>query len=330
MDTAIPSFVPVIGSSFDNLAQQQAGWAGFNANVQWQNLDSFQRATDARNNYFQTVAEMRRADQQRQQAEQAAADADAVRQYQFNVNAKLDANQQDIERQKIAAQTAAKNYLDQRKQAVADAKDNEVAADALAGEGHFDTAQELDAALPNSTPMVKAALWAKNQQARQQLSQQYDFAGNLAKKENEKKILGTEVAKGDAAIPQTAAESGYAWYNPAKYNPLRLLGIGALARAAGGATVAAPDTSWFDALQKRQTSLNTELAPVEKQGLDANGIVLDPQTGQWKPASTPSWLARQPKPLKQLDRATALQYLTKANGDKTVARQMASADGYSY
>lgn len=274
------TFQPVIGSGFDALAEQQRGWSGFNANVNRQNLDSFQRATEARNNYFQTVAEMQRADAQRQQQEQASAQADAVRQYQFNVDTQLEKGQQAIESQKIKAQTAAKDYTDARKQALADAKDSEIAADALASAGHFDTEKELNDALPNSTPLVKTALWEKNQQARQQLTQQYNFTGDIAKKENLKAGLTGMVA----ALP-TSKEAAASYATGAdKYKTWPFY-------------TAPPDTSWYDARKAAMggeaAKLGQELAPVEKQGLDQNGIVLDPATGQYKAASTPAWLQTQ-------------------------------------
>lgn len=277
---AIPSFVPVIsGSGFDGLAQQQAGWQGFNANVQRQNLDSFARANDARNNYFETVAQMQRADAQRQQASQDQADADAVKQYRFDVGTQLDKAQQDIERQKIAATSAAKDYTDARKQALADAKDNEAAADALASAGHFDTQEELNKALPNSTPLVKTALWDKNQQARQQLTQQYNFTGDLAKKEN-RKIGLTSLADSMTTPPTPAypiANTTWPFYTTP------------------------PDTSWFNerkaAIQKSAGRDSATLLPIEKQGLDQNGIVLDTATGQYKPANTPAWIPQAQAPV---------------------------------
>lgn len=293
------TFVPVIGSGFDSIADQQRGWQGYNANVDRANLDSFSRANDARNNYFLTVAQMQRDDNLRQQQQASQADAENFRRYQFGVNNDLDKAQQDIERQKIQASDAAKAYQDSRKQALADAKDNEIAADALAGNGHFNTKDELDKALPNSTPLVRAALWEKNTQARQQIGQQYDFTGGIAKKENLKTGL-TDMA---TALPASkdakpAYNDSYAqksWlpdittalpYGIGRYNP-----IGAAARWLG---TTAPDTSWYDARKGAMTTeaanLGRELAPIEKQGLDQNGVVLDPATGRYKPAVTPAWI----------------------------------------
>ncbi len=55
----IPGFVPLIGSSFDALAAQQAGWAGFNANVEQANLARLAAQQSNQNQWLRDVAVMR-------------------------------------------------------------------------------------------------------------------------------------------------------------------------------------------------------------------------------------------------------------------------------
>jgi len=292
-------FEPIISSSFDGLAQQRAGYANQNANVQRQNLNSFERANEERNNYFTTIAAMRRADAQRQADEQAQQQALNFRRYQFDVGAGLDREQQNIDRQRIGANNAFKAAEDNRKIALNDARDSEIAADALAAEGHFNSLDELNQALPNTNPIVKAAIWEKNRQAREQIGQQYNFTSNLAKDENQKSVLGnlTETPPKYEAPP---------WYNQVENKVLRMLprinpltaaydyfSGGKLADAVPFQLEPTPNTSWFDALQKRKSKLDTTLAPIEKQGLDQNGVILDSTTGRYKPTSTPPWLRSQ-------------------------------------
>ena len=75
-----PSFVPVIGSSFDSIAAQQAGWAGFNQRQDEANLARMQQAEQAQNQWFSRLAELQQhqaglQDMASQQAAQAARQA---------------------------------------------------------------------------------------------------------------------------------------------------------------------------------------------------------------------------------------------------------------
>lgn len=73
----IPSFVPIIGSSFDALSNQQAGWAGFSANVENENARRAAAAQQNLNNYFANLSASRQAAADRSvslQLQQDAAD----------------------------------------------------------------------------------------------------------------------------------------------------------------------------------------------------------------------------------------------------------------
>jgi hypothetical protein len=72
---AIPSFVPLIGSSFDALAGQQAGWAGFNRNVEEGNLQRAAAAEIAQNRWLQDAAAVRAQAQQQDLTSRLQADA---------------------------------------------------------------------------------------------------------------------------------------------------------------------------------------------------------------------------------------------------------------
>jgi hypothetical protein len=67
---ANPLFEPVIGSSFDALAGQRANWAGFNTNIEAQNLQRRAQAEQAQNQWLAQVAQIQR--QQAQEQDQAA------------------------------------------------------------------------------------------------------------------------------------------------------------------------------------------------------------------------------------------------------------------
>jgi hypothetical protein len=74
----ISTFVPVIGSGFDQVAAQQAGWAGFNANQDTANLRRRQMADEAANRWFEQLAQLQQSEAQR--ADAAATAAASIRQ----------------------------------------------------------------------------------------------------------------------------------------------------------------------------------------------------------------------------------------------------------
>jgi hypothetical protein len=296
-----PAFMPVLGSGFDAVAAQQAGWSGFNNQVDRANLDSMVRANQEQNNYFRDVAGMNREDavraQQRQDAAAAASARNAQDQYQFAANQDYSNKQQDIEKAKIAAILTGKQYEDQRAQAIADSQNDFAAVQELAAKGHFASRDEIAAVLPKSDKVQIDSLWSTNEENRKQVQQQYQFSGDLAKQVNLKNLFARETATPPTQNPVTSAESGYSWFNPEKYNPLRLLGVGALARMAG--TSAPPDTSWFDALKSKSAAMDARLAPYDTGPKGAPvvppGLILDPRTGQYRniapaPGGAPAWV----------------------------------------
>lgn len=68
-----PGWVPIIGSSFDNLAGQDQYWAGFNARQDDQNIGRANAAEVAQNRWFENLAQMQQRDQERQMAADTAA-----------------------------------------------------------------------------------------------------------------------------------------------------------------------------------------------------------------------------------------------------------------
>jgi hypothetical protein len=105
-----PDFEPIIGSSFDAIAGQRAGWAGFNNNVDRASLDSAERANQQRNAYF--YAQQARADEMARQNAIAtiANNRDAIAQQNFNTseaNRLSEANQNyKLRADQLAADTA--------------------------------------------------------------------------------------------------------------------------------------------------------------------------------------------------------------------------------
>lgn len=68
-----PSFIPVIGGGFDQIAGQQAGWAQFNRGVDEANLSRLAAAQQTRNNWLQQIQQIQQqqADRQAQVDQQA-------------------------------------------------------------------------------------------------------------------------------------------------------------------------------------------------------------------------------------------------------------------
>lgn len=60
-----PSFEPIIGSSFDALAAQRAGWAGFNANIDSANIARLNAAEQTQNDWLRQVSALQQAAQNR-------------------------------------------------------------------------------------------------------------------------------------------------------------------------------------------------------------------------------------------------------------------------
>ena len=320
-----PTFVPVIGSGFDQIAGQQQYWAGLNNQVDRANLDSLSHANDERNSYFRDVAGMNREDNARAQNE---AQQNAERQQQAYQFAEKNAQDQqssqaylDLEKSKIAATLAenaanltSKQYDEQRQQALVDAANDANAVSGLALKGHFASRDEIAAALPKATKDQIDELWDTNETNRKQVEQQYQFTGDLAKQENLKGLLSSEISKTPKAVddkgmstggpqqnPITPNYSGLSWWN--HFNPARLIGAGAVARWAGASPMFGgsppPDTSWFDALKNRSAAMDTRLAPYHTGPKGAPtipaGLILDPTTGQYRnispaPGGAPSWV----------------------------------------
>jgi hypothetical protein len=63
-----PNFEPIIGSSFSDIGAQRERWAGFNANIEAQNMARAAAAEQAQNDYLARVAAMQREDATRQAA----------------------------------------------------------------------------------------------------------------------------------------------------------------------------------------------------------------------------------------------------------------------
>lgn len=103
-------FEPIIGSSFDNIAAQRAGWSRFNQSVDESNLGRAAEAQRTRNNWLAQVAQMQQADADRQtQREQDAATLsrqqgrqqyeDTESRRRFDIGTKLTEGQQALEKQ---------------------------------------------------------------------------------------------------------------------------------------------------------------------------------------------------------------------------------------
>jgi len=287
-----PAFMPVIGSGFDADAAQQSGWAGFNNQVDRQNLDSYGNAVGQQNAYFRDVADMNRQDAQRAQSEQeqnASRQQDA---YQFAQKSQQDqADQQQylaLEKAKIAAAITEHTYETGRQQAITSAQNDMAAVADLATKGHFKSRAEIAEALPNATKVQIDDLWETNDTAHKQLDQQFQFASGLADTENKKAVATGIVNRGDA--PASVAPTNE-WWNPAQW-----LGVGALARAAGSSPMfgaaPAPNTSWFDSMKNRAQDLTQQTAPFDsaKGGIGQFGITLNPGTGKYTPLTTPGWV----------------------------------------
>lgn len=69
-----PSFEPIIGSSFDALAGQRAGWAGFNARIDEGNIARLNQAEQTQNDWLRQVAALQQAAQNRDLALAQSAD----------------------------------------------------------------------------------------------------------------------------------------------------------------------------------------------------------------------------------------------------------------
>ena len=104
-----PSFVPIIGSSFDAIAGQQAGWAGFNQRQDEANLARIQAAEAAQNQWFTRLADI----QQREASRRDAADALAAQTAQ-----KARADQ--LASQQFASQSAEQKAEFERRQKLAE------------------------------------------------------------------------------------------------------------------------------------------------------------------------------------------------------------------
>lgn len=74
----IPNFVPVIGSGFDQVAAQQAGWAGFSANQDAANMNRARLAEESANDWFRNLARLQQ--QEAQRADMAATTAESIAQ----------------------------------------------------------------------------------------------------------------------------------------------------------------------------------------------------------------------------------------------------------
>lgn len=104
-----PSFVPIIGSGFGDIAQQQQFWAGMNNRVDEANLGRAAEAQHTRNNWLAQVARMQQDEQDRQTQlglSSMALDRESKRQNyedtesrrRFDINTDLTKGQQALEK----------------------------------------------------------------------------------------------------------------------------------------------------------------------------------------------------------------------------------------
>lgn len=103
-------FEPIIGSSFDSIAGQRAGWARFNQGVDESNLDRAAQAQRTRNSWLAQVAKLQQDEADRQAAQQMESSAlsrqqnrqlyeDVESRRRFDINTKLSQGQQALEKQ---------------------------------------------------------------------------------------------------------------------------------------------------------------------------------------------------------------------------------------
>lgn len=107
---AVPSFVPLIGSSFDALAGQQAGWAGFNRSVDEGNIQRANQAQEIQSRWLAQVSAAQAAAQQRDlelqlQAQSTARDAAAQARAEVESKRRFDIGT-DLDKERIKAENA--------------------------------------------------------------------------------------------------------------------------------------------------------------------------------------------------------------------------------
>lgn len=71
-----PNFIPIIGSSFDQLGNQQLAWAGFNKNVEEGNIQRAMTAQQLQNNWLAQVADANQRREEENLMMQLKADTD--------------------------------------------------------------------------------------------------------------------------------------------------------------------------------------------------------------------------------------------------------------
>lgn len=296
-----PYFVPVIGSGFDEIARQQALWAGMNNNVDRANLDSVARASELQNAWNLRQQEIAN-DQANRQADMAQ------RNYQFGANAAAtrDANQQNaqLERERIAGSLAGQKIQfgrqdEDRKRnlGLMSDQDNYNAASALAEIGGLSD-DEINSL--NATPFQKKALKSANDAAKQSGATQYQFASSLADEMNKRDALTALAAKMEAdKTAPTGNESWFSRISPISHPSNLIPGY-----LPGSMSVGSPDTSWFAPMVKRikdsAQSITDRLKPYEtdKGGIEQFGIIQDPSTGKYRPITQPQQTQAQPAPAK--------------------------------
>lgn len=105
-----PNFVPIIGSGFPDIAQQQQFWAGFNNRVDESNLARAAEAQRTRNAWLASVARMQQEDEDRRTQMQLSQDAiqrqenrqqyeDTESRRRFDIGTELTKGQQSLEKQ---------------------------------------------------------------------------------------------------------------------------------------------------------------------------------------------------------------------------------------
>lgn len=195
-----PTFEPIIGAGFDQLAAQRQFWAGHNNRVDESNLNRLAQAEQAQNDYLKQVAQLRDQAIQRDAAEQRSQEADARRAYETGLN------QQNITRQLNISEAENKGRVEAENRRTAS---NETIAAAN------DRRMQLkdDASIENMGQHI-----AFNYRTAQKASDEADAAAETAQQahddaqselESLKEKNAATLAKGDTMEPSDAARYKY-------------------------------------------------------------------------------------------------------------------------
>ena len=288
------SWVPLAGSGIDSIAQQRQGYMGMNQSTELANMAAAQRAAEERNAYIYNQQQLQAAAQQR--AQQLAADNAARQQSAYQFQANLAANEQgsaaDIalkQRQLDAGIAADKAANDAARYAARLAK-----ASQEAQAGTFDPVNYTD--LKPEDLAYLNRITAPQRKVQQQTAAN---AGDLAGKLNQHAAYDKTLSKGapsndqysgsyftglipagigTAGVGLMAAGAGVAGAPVTVPTAIAAPITAPVARWAGRMSVAAPDTSWFSALQSKQNAVD--------QSLRAAGITFTPDGAVQLPKGT--------------------------------------------